>query len=519
MKNLFASIAMSVLAVVSVSAATITDGLMTTQPEGTLKVYDRGGWSYYVNGDYARRGAQTGTISIVFAENNEVYILDPLSKAPTGVWMKGSLSEDGKTITLPLGQAIAKDDEMNDDIVLGTVEFDEEEEEMISKSIEGTLTYTIDAEGTIKLNGTSKYLFLGAVWKTSKLWATFGDYESKYIEKKAEDVPVVAPAGLKTEKLTMSAHTFVADKNIQYSVYMGMDQDTVYLKGLYVDLPESWIKGVKKDDKITFAAGQFLAPTHSGTTNYYMIAVNHNNTKEIQDFVLTYDDQTKCYTSEQFLVLNTAKTTVYLVEAYDKIVIEQKAADGAYAVPYLGTFTGGLNDYTVIDANNDKVTWTANKLNGTVEYNWSLKNNADDWLITPLIKLEAGKTYTVTVSARSMAGLLEKFEIKMGLENTAAAMTTTVMDTTEVKIGDFTDFGGEVKASADGAYCFGIHAVSDADNNGLYLQSIKVEEKEVTNGIESIGAPTLNAVKFVEKGQFYLLRNGIRYNASGAKLD
>lgn len=37
-----------------------------------LKVYDRGGWSYYVNGDYARRGAQTGTISIVFAENNEV---------------------------------------------------------------------------------------------------------------------------------------------------------------------------------------------------------------------------------------------------------------------------------------------------------------------------------------------------------------------------------------------------------------------------------------------------------------
>lgn len=186
---------------------------------------------------------------------------------------------------------------------------------------------------------------------------------------------------------------------------------------------------------------------------------------------------------------------------------------------YLGTFTGGLNDYTVIDANNDKVTWTANKLNGTVEYNWSLKNNADDWLITPLIKLEAGKTYTVTVSARSMAGLLEKFEIKMGLENTAAAMTTTVMDTTEVKIGDFTDFGGEVKASADGAYCFGIHAVSDADNNGLYLQTIKVEEKEVTNGIESIVAPTLNAVKFVEKGQFYLLRNGIRYNASGAKLD
>lgn len=73
--------------------------------------------------------------------------------------------------------------------------------------------------------------------------------------------------------------------------------------------------------------------------------------------------------------------------------------------------------------------------------------------------------------------------------------------------------------AADGAYCFGIHAVSDADNNGLYLQSIKVEEKEVTNGIESIVAPTLNAVKFVEKGQFYLLRNGIRYNASGAKLE
>lgn len=56
-------------------------GVITEQPAGELKTYDRSGYAYYVVNDYVRRGAQTGTMDVVFAEGNEVYIKDPLSNS------------------------------------------------------------------------------------------------------------------------------------------------------------------------------------------------------------------------------------------------------------------------------------------------------------------------------------------------------------------------------------------------------------------------------------------------------
>lgn len=517
-KNLLLLIAIAILAITNATAVTTVDGLQTQQPDGTLKTYDRAGYSYYVYNDYVRRGAQTGTISIVFADANEVYIKDPLAKAPTGVWVKGTLSTDGKTITLPLGQVIAHDTEINDDVVLGMLYYDEDEEEVTTQKITGNISFTIDANGNISINGTSRYTFFGAVWKTSKAWAEFGDYQSKYTLKEDDDVPVVPPTGLQTETYRMSCHTYVSESNIKYNVELGFDGNDAYLKGAYSDLPNAWIKGVKNGNTVTFPTGQYLAPTTTGTTNYYMIATNHQNTSEIQDFVLTYDEEADQYTSPQYLVLNTAKKTVYLVEALDQIVIKKVAEGGVYPVPYEGTFTGGQNDFTVIDANNDKVTWTPNKMNGTMEYNFSMQNKADDWLISPKVKLEKGKTYLVTVTARSMAGMLEKFEVKMGKENTVAGMTTTVMPVQNVQTEDFTPFSAQLTADADGAYHFGIHAVSDADNFGLYVSSITVEDV-VPSGITTIATETENkAVKCIEDGQIVIKVNGKKYNTAGALI-
>lgn len=519
MKKYLFVIAMILISIVDSSAATTVNGLLTQQPAGELKTYDRAGYSYYVYNDYLRRGAQTGTMSVVFADNNEVYIQDPIAKAITGVWVKGTLSADGKTITLPLGQTIAHDTEMNDDVILGMLTYDDDEEEVYTQKTSGNVTYTIDADGNIKLNGTNKYSFFGVVWKNAGVWAEFGDYESKYTEKVAEDVPVVVPEGLVTDTYRMSCHTYVSGSDLAYNIEMGTVNNDVYIKGLYVDFPEVWVKGTKSGNTLTFPSGQYIAPTRTGTTNYYMVAVNHSNTSEIQDLVLTYDEATGQYTTPQFLVLNTAKKTVYLVDAYDQIVIEKKAVGGVYDIPYEGTFAGSLNDFTVIDANNDKVTWVANKMNGTAEYNFSLTNNADDYLVSPKVRLEGGKKYTVTVNARSMAGQLEKFEVKMGGENTVAGLTETVMPVVEVATEDFMDFSSDFTAAADGTYHFAIHAVSYADNNGLYIKSIKVDEAAVTAVTTISTGKQPCAVKYIENGQFIIKHNGCKYNAAGAVIE
>lgn len=466
-------------------AQTSTEGLMTTTPAGTLKTYDRSGYSYYNSNGYVRRGAQTGTMDVVY-NGTTVYIKDPLSKAITGVWVKGQISADGTTITLPLGQAIAYDTNQKDSVVLGMMEYDEDYEEFSANDNVKQVTYTIKND-VLTLNGTSRNVILAAVWKKSRAWAEYGDYNSKYTLKSDDDKPVTVPSDLQSETYKLKGHTYVTDQDVSYNITLGEKDNNVYLKGLFTTTPDAWIVGTRNGNTITFKHGQYLAPTHTGTTNYYMIATNHTNTSNIEDLKLVYNETTGQYTTDQFVVLNTAKNTVYLVEALDKVVISKEANNGVYNVPYEETFSGTLSDYTIIDANNDGVTWVANSMSQTAEYNWSTKNDADDWLISPKILLKADTTYQFTVKARSMAGQLERMEVKMGSEATVDALTSVVIPATDVQTEDFKDFTATVRVKEDGAYVFGLHAITAANGNGLYIKDIRVD-KNVATGIHSVNS-------------------------------
>ncbi|MBP3252574.1 MAG: hypothetical protein J6M25_08070 [Prevotella sp.] len=83
-----------------------TPAMITEQPQGELKTYDRSGYSYYTTGYYVSRGVQTGTVDIVFGDNSKVYIKQPLAKLLSDAWIEGTLSDDGKTITVQMGQPI-----------------------------------------------------------------------------------------------------------------------------------------------------------------------------------------------------------------------------------------------------------------------------------------------------------------------------------------------------------------------------------------------------------------------------
>lgn len=461
-------------------------GLITQQPAGDLKIYERSGYSYYVSqGDYVRRGAQTGTVNIVYGKIG-VYIKDPIDKTNVGTWVKATINADSTTITLPLGQAIYYDETQKDSVILGLMDFDEEYEEFTEDTKTKEVTYTVK-DNTITLNGTGRDKILAAMWKKTRGWALHGDYTTKYTLQVTPDTALVVPASLETETYKLHGNSYTTEQALAYNVTVGFDGNDMYIKGIFKDTPNAWIKGTKQGDSYVFPSGQFLSKAATGTTNYYMIATNHVNTSQIEDLKLTYDESVNGYTTDQFLVLNTAKQTVYLIEAIDKIVISKEQEEGAYNVPYTENFSGGLDDYTVIDANKDGNTWRAGMMSG-VEYDFSNSNAGDDWLISPKINLAGGKHYKVTVNARSFtASLPEKFEVKMGTDNTVAAQTTTVIPETVVATGDLTDFVGYVTPSADGKYNFGIHAISDADNQMLRVGSFSVVEVEnLPAGINTI---------------------------------
>ncbi len=94
--------------------------IITEQPEGEVVNYTRGGEFMYVSIYGLTAGEQQGRVKVVYAEDGKtVYIQDPLCYAEgTGVWVYGQLSDDGSTISVPLGQYVAYNEEYNYGLVL-----------------------------------------------------------------------------------------------------------------------------------------------------------------------------------------------------------------------------------------------------------------------------------------------------------------------------------------------------------------------------------------------------------------
>lgn len=183
----------------------------------------------------------------------------------------------------------------------------------------------------------------------------------------------------------------------------------------------------------------------------------------------------------------------------------------AFEPPYKAEFTTDslVSDYfTVIDANNDfRITpmgsyetlysggWA--QADGLATYYSSYWNQADDWLITPPVRLEAGKIYSLTFNAGGQYATNERMEVKCGTANTVAAMTVQVMPSTNISTTTYQEFSYLVRPQADGRYYFGFHAISDANQGWLSLKDISV----VGFDSKAPGTPTVVALKAAAKGE------------------
>lgn len=151
---------------------------------------------------------------------------------------------------------------------------------------------------------------------------------------------------------------------------------------------------------------------------------------------------------------------------------------GEIAAPYSESFdtADAFELYTVIDANNDGKTWTYNATEKAVRAAYNSKNEMDDWLITPGIKLEAGKTYRIAADLRnhSTSAYPEKFEIKIGNAPEASAMTTTLVPLTQINGKVWTTFEEYFTPTTTGTYNIGIHGVSDKNMFYLWADNITV---------------------------------------------
>ena len=151
------------VAVLAMFATAFAD-VITEQPAGILKNYNREGCCVvndYEAGFYV--AYQEGKVSIVFAEDGKVYMKNPLMAMAYDTWVEGTLSEDGTTITIPMGQVLYHSPYYDIDVILSwgstseaTINWDTYELEVNytpDESVEAAV-FTIDGE-TIRLEGSA----------------------------------------------------------------------------------------------------------------------------------------------------------------------------------------------------------------------------------------------------------------------------------------------------------------------------------------------------------------------------
>jgi hypothetical protein len=94
--------------------------IITEQPEGTVVNYTREGEFMFTSFYGFETDYQTGRVKVVYAPDGQtVYIQDPLCYGEgVGAWVVGQLSEDGLTISVPLGQYVSYNEEYDYGLIL-----------------------------------------------------------------------------------------------------------------------------------------------------------------------------------------------------------------------------------------------------------------------------------------------------------------------------------------------------------------------------------------------------------------
>jgi len=173
---------------------------------------------------------------------------------------------------------------------------------------------------------------------------------------------------------------------------------------------------------------------------------------------------------------------------------EGHTVGSAVMVPYFEDFSAKdvVALFTIIDANNDGVTWKYMANNYKKFYFMQLYHNSqlasDDWLITPPIKLQGGREYYLSFDSHGTAYNNEKIEVKFGPANTIEGMTSEILPVTVMK-KDTSITHLAFTPSTDGNYYVGFHGCSDKNKNYTYVTNIDIQASLLPT---SPAAPAMN---------------------------
>ena len=308
--------------------------------------------------------------------------------------------------------------------------------------------------------------------------------------------PITPPEGLVTETWYGRGAIMYNGSQSRYvsTVTLGFDGSDVYVKGIFQDFPEAWIKGTIEDGVATFRSPQYIGK-YVGTYDFWAAGMETTPDYDfvLVDFRMNYDADTKTFTAINDLVANASDVEVYYLAWIKNLKFTAKDPTiGPTTVPYFNTLQTEelMEEMGIIDANSDGSTWSFYNNEGA-SYANSSNNDADDWLVTRGIELKAGKAYSFALDVRA-SGYTERIEVKMGREATAEAMTTDILPAFTFENTEYeTVENDRITVPEDGIYYFGVHAISDADMYCIYLRNVRVDEGLMSDSPAAVSGLTI----------------------------
>lgn len=279
--------------------------VITDQPAGELRTYERSGGSIFNNMGYVFAEYQDGrAMQMVFADDGKtVYLQDPISHAISGNWVKAELSDNGKTLTMPLNQYIAYFPEVEYGMITCWIDIAINESGNISATVNPDIkqvTFTIGDDGTISLNDSRgdvdafECSGLGLIYDDDLSWTGYADWESVYTPFDA--TPVQLPDGAVLEDFSMSYEDYSGNAGGKMVKVAMMDND-VYVQGVSTYAPEGVMKGTLEGDKVTFESNQYLGIGNGLFLNMTGIEIGEEEYIETESLEFSYDAATRTMTS------------------------------------------------------------------------------------------------------------------------------------------------------------------------------------------------------------------------------
>lgn len=163
----------------------------------------------------------------------------------------------------------------------------------------------------------------------------------------------------------------------------------------------------------------------------------------------------------------------------------------AYGVPFSSPLDtqSDFDRWTPVDNNGDSKTWTFNQYDRVATYDRA-DIDADDWLVSPALIFEGGKTYqlrytyytTNWVTPDTYEEVMEKMDVRYGQQTSPASLTTVVRDLGQFHTASATYlYGRDNFKPADGDGYVAFRVYSEKNHGQVFLKDVTIREYSATD--------------------------------------